>query len=124
MKQRVLYREVAYVLGVLVMALGSAMMEHANLGLSMVVAPAYLLSEILSISFGLAEDLFQAVLLVLMCIIIRRFRWHYLWSFMTGVLFGLCLDESVWMFHAIPQTWPWRIALFVVGMLLVFYMIF
>ncbi len=119
MKQRILYREVAYILGLVIMAVGSAMMEHANLGLSMVVAPAYLLSEILSISFGLAEDLCQALLLILMCLILRRFRWHYLWSFVTSVLFGLLLDESIWLFHFIPMTMPWRIALFTVGMLMV-----
>jgi hypothetical protein len=37
------YTELAYILGIVVLALGTAMMERANMGMSMVVAPAYLL---------------------------------------------------------------------------------
>ena len=35
--------ELAYVLGLVILAFGTALMERANFGMSMVVAPAYLL---------------------------------------------------------------------------------
>ena len=41
--KRTFYTEVAYILGIVVLAAGNALMEKANLGMSMVVAPAYLL---------------------------------------------------------------------------------
>lgn len=43
MKKSMFYMEVAYALGLLALAFGTAMMEKANFGLSMVVAPAYIL---------------------------------------------------------------------------------
>ena len=43
MKKRTFYTEAAYALGIVILAIGTAMMEKANFGMSMVVAPAYLL---------------------------------------------------------------------------------
>ena len=43
MKQRTFYTELAYFLGLLILALGTAFMERSDFGVSMVVAPAYLL---------------------------------------------------------------------------------
>ena len=43
MKKRIFYTELAYFLGLLILAVGTAFMERANFGVSMVVAPAYLL---------------------------------------------------------------------------------
>ena len=42
-EKRTLYCELAYFVGIVVLALGTAMMEKANFGMSMVVAPAYLI---------------------------------------------------------------------------------
>ena len=41
--KRVFYTELAYAIGITVLALGTALMERADFGMSMVVAPAYLL---------------------------------------------------------------------------------
>ena len=50
-RKKVFYCEMAYVVGLVVLALGTAFMERANFGMSMVVVPAYLVhlkvSEIL-----------------------------------------------------------------------------
>ena len=40
--KKVFYSELAYVFGMVILALGTAMMELADFGMSMVVAPAYL----------------------------------------------------------------------------------
>ena len=60
MKKSVFYTELSYVFGMLILALGFAMMTYADFGLSMVVAPAYLLHLKVSqylpfFSFGTAE---------------------------------------------------------------------
>lgn len=68
-KKTVMYTETAYVLGVVILALGTAFMALANFGVSMVVAPAYILylkiSEFLPFfTFGMAEYMLQACLIV------------------------------------------------------------
>ena len=95
--KKVFPTELAYLLGLLILAAGTALMERADFGLSMVVAPAYLLhlrvSRILPFfTFGMAEYVFQAFLLLLLSLVLRRFRKGYLFSFVTAVLYGLILD--------------------------------
>lgn len=124
MKQRTFFTEAAYIVGILTMALGSAGMERAGFGLSMVVAPAYLIHlkivEFLPwFSFGLAEDVFQAALLVVMCLLLRRFRASYLFSFVTAVLYGLCLDGAIALLALLPPpTLAVRVVLYVLGMVI------
>ena len=122
-KKRTLYREVAYFLGIFLLSLGAACMERADFGMSMVIAPAYLIHlKVVPLlpwfSFGVAESLFQAALLVLMCLIIRKFHVSYLLSFVTAMLYGVALDLSVWLIHFIPSPMAVRIVLYVVGCLL------
>ena len=63
--------ELAYALGLIFIALSVALMQRANFGLSMIVAPAYILhlkiSEFLPFfSFGMAEYTLQDVILLLL----------------------------------------------------------
>ena len=65
--KRIFYCELAYFFGIVVLAFGTALMEKADFGMSMVVAPAYILhlklSELFSwFSFGVAEYIFQGFL--------------------------------------------------------------
>lgn len=43
MKKRVFYTEMSYALGLIIMAFAAAFTEKADFGMSMVVAPAYIL---------------------------------------------------------------------------------
>lgn len=97
MKKKVFYTELSYVLGLIIMAFGAAFTEKSNFGMSMVVAPAYILhlkvSEFLPwFTFGVAEYVFQGFLIVLTVVIVRRFKLSYLFSFVTAVLYGTLLD--------------------------------
>ena len=93
----------------------------------MIVAPAYLLSLKLSaLSFGQAEYVIQVGIFLVLCVVLRKFRWVYLFSFGTCLLYGLVLDawRQIPFFH--PQRMPpgsmelWlRILMFVCGMLLI-----
>ncbi|MBR7150372.1 MAG: hypothetical protein IKD01_05085, partial [Oscillospiraceae bacterium] len=67
-EKKVFYTEAAYVIGILGLALGTAFMERPDFGVSMVVAPAYLLHLKISqffpfYSFGMSEYMLQLVLL-------------------------------------------------------------
>ncbi len=98
--KRKFFTESAYICGILALAFGTALMEKADLGLSMVVAPAYLLYRKLSlswsfVSFGMAEYLLQALLLLLLTLVLRRFRPYFLFSFVTAVVYGFTLDGAM-----------------------------
>ena len=125
MKQKpVLYSELAYVFGLVLLAFGAAFMEKADFGMSMVVAPAYLLhlkiSQLLPFyTFGMSEYVLQAVLLIVLCIVLRRFRLGYLFSFVTAVLYGFTLDGCIFLVGVIPFSGLyWQCAYYIVGVVL------
>ena len=43
MKKKIFYTEISYILGILIMAFSTAFTEKADFGMSMIVAPAYIL---------------------------------------------------------------------------------
>lgn len=108
----------------LFVTVGTAFMERADLGISMVVAPAYLLhrkiSEFLPFySFGMSEYIFQAVLLLLLCLIVRRFKKSWLFSFVTAVFYGFLLDGALWLTTSLPMSALWaRILFYGLGMVM------
>ncbi len=109
MKKRIFYTELAYVLGLIIMAFAAAFSEKANFGMSMVVAPAYILhlkiSETLPwFTFGVAEYCLQGVLVVLTVIVMRRFKMTYLFSFATAVVYGTCLDLAMQIIAPLPDA--------------------
>ncbi len=116
--------ELAYVVGIIAVAFGVAFMEKANFGVSMVVAPAYLLYLKLSpmypfFTFGMAEYTLQFVLLVIMVVILRKFRLSYLFSFVTAVVYGFTLDFCMWAVNGIDAQPVWaRLVMFLGGMVL------
>lgn len=125
MKQKkVCFSELAYLLGIVILAFGTALMEKADLGISMVVAPAYLLHLRISqsfpvFSFGMAEYVLQAALLIVLVLVMRRGKLSYLFSFVTAVFYGMVLDLSILVLRPLPGSGPgWRIAFYVLGMLL------
>lgn len=100
--KKTFYTEAAYFFGVIILAIGTAFMERANFGMSMVVAPAYVLHLKISeyfrfFTFGMAEYVFQATLLIVLSLVLRRWKRAYLFSFVTAVLYGLCLDGAIWL---------------------------
>lgn len=122
-RQFVFYTELAYVFGIIALALGTALMERADFGVSMVVAPAYLLHLKLSqtlpfFTFGTAEYSLQAVLLLAMCLALRRFRVSWLFSFVTAVVYGFTLDGCIALVALLPGTgMAARLAFYALGML-------
>ena len=107
MMKTVLYTELAYVLGMVGLSLSVALMTRADFGVSMVVAPAYLLYLKLNpvlpfFTFGMAEYTLQAALLLCTILTVKKFRPYFLFSFVTAVLYGFLLDGWMLLVQRFP----------------------
>ena len=126
MKKLTIHSEILYILSIVLLALAVAILTSADFGVSMVVAPAYILSLWTGVlSFGQAEYIIQAILFIIFCIVVKKFKWVYLSSFLTCLIYGLVLD----LWRLLPcfnpsvtpvgsMGLPLRIVMFVVGELL------
>lgn len=123
MRKKTFYTELAYILGIVSLAIGASLMEKANLGMSMVVAPAYViylkLSKVLDfVTFGMAEYSLQAILLIIMVIVLRKFKISYLFSFVTAIIYGFTLDGCMALIaHINASDFVLRIVFYTIGIL-------
>lgn len=120
MKKIKISRELAYVLGLITMPFAVAFTVKADLGMSMIAAPTYIISQKVSfLSYGTAEYIVQALFLILMCVIIKKVRAAYLTSFLTALIYGAILDFAVYITSGIPaDSMAARIPLFILGMVM------
>lgn len=127
MKKIKLYSEFNWLLSLVVISFSVAMTAAADFGLSMVVAPAYIISLKLGfLSFGQCEYITQGILFVLLCLLLGRVKPVYFCSFFTCLVYGLILDgwrSLVPLFDpavTAPGSMPMgvRIVLFALGMVL------
>ncbi len=98
----------SYAFALVIMAFAAAFTEKADFGMSMVVAPAYILhlkiSQLLPwFSFGVAEYFFQGMLVLVTVIVMRKFKVFYLFSFVTAVLYGTLLDIAMDIIAPLPD---------------------
>ncbi len=112
MKKKVFYTELSYVVAMFLMAFAAACTAKSGFGVSMVVAPAYILhlkmAELLPwFSFGVAEYLFQGLLVLMTVLVMRKFKKGYLFSFVTAVLYGTLLDGAVALIAPLPADAFW-----------------
>lgn len=114
--------EIAYIVGLAILSLGTCLMEKANFGLSMIAAPAYLLSKLLTktvssfFTFGRCEIMLEAIVVTILCLIIRKFKIGYLFSLLSGIIYGLTLDVWIYLFRNIELvTFDIRIVYFLLG---------
>lgn len=127
MKKIKIYSELVYVIAQFGLTLAVAIMAAADFGVSMIVAPAYILSQKFTIfTFGQWDYIIQGVLFVAFCLAMKKFKITYFVSFITCVIYGTILD----MWRALipllnPAITPpgsmdlWiRVVMFIVGELL------
>ena len=118
--------EITYFAAILLLSLAVAILSAADFGISMIVAPAYLVSLKTSfLSFGQAEYVVQAIVFIVLCIILGKLRFVYFFSFGTCLIYGFVLDlwRKISFLNpaATPpgsMNLPLRIAMFVIGMIL------
>ena len=104
--------ELLWFFGIVFVALGVAICNEANLGVSMIAAPAFVLAEALSsvssfFSVGVNEYIFQGLLLLILCIAIRRFNWRYLLAFAVAIIYGYTLDLFLFIFELFEVSAVW-----------------
>ena len=120
MKKLKLYSEPVYLFANVLMAFAVAMTAAADFGVSMIVAPAYILHLKLGfLTFGQCEYVVQGILFCAFCILMKRVKPVYFSSFLTCLLYGAILDlwRLIPVFHpeAIAADLPLRLVFFVVG---------
>lgn len=104
--------ELMWLFGVIFVAFGVAICSKADLGVSMIAAPAFVVQEFLqrffpALTVGITEYLVQGLLLALLCLIIRRFRWRYLLAFAVSVIYGYTLDLFLWLMAPVSVDTVW-----------------
>lgn len=93
MRKLKIYSELIYLFGVILLSLSIAMLPAAGFGLSMLAAPAFLLSEFFSfLTFGQADYIVEGLLLLLFFLLMRKVRLLSFSAFITSLLFGAMLD--------------------------------
>lgn len=101
--------ELLWLFGILFVSLGVCLCNKADLGVSMIAAPSFIVAEALSVvcpffSVGVTEYVLQGVLLILMCAIMRKFHWIYLTSFIVAVLYGYTINLFLFLLKDVVIT--------------------
>ena len=123
-EKKTFYCEIAYVIGITILAFGTALMEKADFGLSMVVAPAYIIHLKVSqyfpfYSFGISEYVFQACLLGILSLLMHKVKKSYILSFVTVLFYGMILDVFIFFVSLFPMEGiVWQILFYISGMLI------
>lgn len=113
--------ELLWLFGILFVALGVAICSKADLGVSMIAAPAFVVHGAVSrtfpnISVGVVEYAIQGILLVILCLVIHRFHWRYLLAFGVAVLYGYALNLFLWILGGIqPKSTAERWIMLLIG---------
>ena len=113
--------ELLWIFGIIFVALGVAICSKANLGVSMIAAPAFVVSEALFplssfFSVGVTEYVIQGIMLILMCFVVRRFNWTYLLAFAVAVIYGYTLNFFLWLMGGVSFDAVWlRWVMLIVG---------
>lgn len=127
MKKIKIYSEFLYILALIGLPLAVACLAAADFGLSMIMAPAYIIHlKIGFFTLGEWAYIVQALLFIAFCIAMKKVKLIYFASFITCVIYGYILD--MWQI-VIPLLNPnvtapgsmnlWvRIALFIIGEIL------
>ena len=85
--------EISYAVSILLLSFSVAMIAAADFGVSMIVAPAYILSLRFGfLTFGQSEYIVQALLFAALCLILRRVKLTYFFSFVSCLIYGAVLD--------------------------------
>lgn len=112
-----------WIFGNLFCMLGVAFATKSDFGLSMIGAGPYILHVALRDALpwftqGTAEYFYEAVILLLLCLILRRFNWRFLLTFAEAFIAGMVLDGWFLLLggNGPYETMPLRILSFFLGL--------
>lgn len=113
--------ELLWLLGNIFVALGVSICSKADLGVSMIAAPAFVITDALQslwsgFSVGMTEYIFQGILLIILCFIVRRFNWRYLLAFAVAIIYGYTLNLFLFLIGSVSFEAVWlRWVMLIVG---------
>ena len=113
--------ELLWVFGTIFVALGVAICSKADLGVSMIAAPAFVIHDAIEalwsgFSVGVTEYIIQGIMLIILCVIIRKFSWKYLLAFVVAVIYGYVLDMFLWLLNDVTLNTVWlRWVMLIIG---------
>ena len=104
--------ELLWLMGIIFVALGVAICSKADLGVSMIAAPAFVVYEAIAplwggFSVGMTEYIIQGLMLIVLCLVLRRFDWRYLLAFAVAVLYGYVLNFFLWLLGGLRFDYVW-----------------
>ena len=104
--------ELLWLFGIVFVALGVSICSKADLGVSMIAAPTFVVFDAVAplwsgFSVGMVEYILQGILLVALCIVVGRFNWRYLLAFAVAVVYGYTLNFFLWVlgFANFDSSW-------------------
>lgn len=113
--------ELLWLFGIIFVALGVAICSKANLGVSMIAAPTFVVQEAAvelwsGFSVGVVEYLVQGLVLIILCLCVRRFNWRYLLAFLVAVIYGYTMNFFLWILGGVSFNAVWlRWVMLIVG---------
>ncbi len=113
--------ELLWLFGIVFVALGVSICSKADLGVSMIAAPAFVVQAAVAklmpfLTVGVTEYIIQGLMLVVLCIVVKRFNWRYLLGFGVAVLYGYTLDLFLLLMGDITFNAVWlRYLMLIVG---------
>lgn len=113
--------ELLWLFGIVFVALGVAVCSKADLGVSMIAAPAFVLSEALiqmwdALNVGVTEYIIQGIMLAVLCVIVKGFNWRYLLAFAVAVVYGYTLNLFLWLLSGVQfETVALRWVMLILG---------
>lgn len=112
--------EISWIIGTILCAIGNCLVDKSQFGLSAIIAPAFILQEKISfLTVGYCEYIIQGILLILCCVIIRKFKGIFLATVCNIIFYGACFDKANILLYAIqPTTIPSRILVAIIGMII------
>lgn len=112
----VLRGEIALLVVICINSLGVVLMLHSGSGISTISSVPYVLSEVLPhLTLGTWNYLFQALLVLTLMLLKRRFVLSYLFCFLTGFAMSMMMDvHNLWV-TLLPQTFLLRVLYFAAG---------
>ena len=113
--------ELLWLFGIIFVALGVSICSKADLGVSMVSAPAFVVFDAIEslwsgFSVGMTEYMIQGLMIILLCVIVKKFNWRYLIAFLVAVIYGYVLNLFLYILSGVNFNEVWlRYLMLLVG---------
>ncbi len=119
-KKTIKLGESSWIIGNILCALGNCLVSKSALGLSVIIAPAFILNRKIGfLTVGFCEYIIQGLLLALCCIIIGKFKGKFIATICNIIFYGACFDLiNALLGFMQPTSMTSRIIVAVVGMII------